>query len=91
MLVVVLAFVALATEAAYTHGHNGKPCCKSESEVGPWRNNVDPTKYWNCVAVQQNAISVQCPSENMFQPSTKACVHHSKWTWTAPEDPACLG
>ncbi|CAD7082263.1 unnamed protein product [Hermetia illucens] len=73
-------------ECEYDHG-DGQPGCKTEEELGRlWRNNWDPTAYWQCEEANQPAKLVRCPGL-AFSQNEQECVDWSSWEWTPPCDP----
>ncbi|XP_055923665.1 uncharacterized protein LOC129954048 isoform X3 [Eupeodes corollae] len=88
-LVLVAAFVALFSSAAALYSNtNGEPkCTASNVQIGIFRNNFDPTRYWLCDSVGAAAKEVGCPNESGFLDSQKKCVSWTDWVWEQPNDP----
>ncbi|XP_061399836.1 uncharacterized protein LOC133335540 [Musca vetustissima] len=70
---------------------NGRPGCKTQGEVGNvYANFFDSTRYWRCLAIGVDAISIRCPNGYGFQPKLKTCVSFASWQWeTAQMPPSC--
>lgn len=67
---------------------NGQPGCRTRYEFTKlWRNNHQPSMYWECVEVGQAAVSRDCPPETLFLDYWQTCVPGSRYEWTPPYDP----
>ncbi|XP_019530863.3 uncharacterized protein LOC109402619 [Aedes albopictus] len=62
---------------------NGQPACNAEEMTQRfWRNNWDPTAYWECVTAGTAATARRCPTEGMFDSATLTCIRWDLWVWT---------
>ncbi|XP_073820162.1 uncharacterized protein [Musca autumnalis] len=70
---------------------NGRPGCKTQQEVGNvYPNFFDSTRYWRCLAIGVDAVSLRCPNGYGFQANLKTCVSYASWQWeTAQMPPSC--
>uniref|UniRef100_A0A182JSX1 DEP domain-containing protein n=1 Tax=Anopheles christyi TaxID=43041 RepID=A0A182JSX1_9DIPT len=87
----VLFFAALALFVALVLGQNGcvrddsdgQPLCNAEELTARlWRNNWDPTAYWECETANTPATYRRCPTEGMFNGATRTCINWFDWEWT---------
>uniref|UniRef100_A0A182P130 DEP domain-containing protein n=1 Tax=Anopheles epiroticus TaxID=199890 RepID=A0A182P130_9DIPT len=87
----VLFFAALALFVALAYGQNGcvrddsdgQPLCNAEEMTARlWRNNWDPTAYWECETANTPATYRRCPTEGMFNGATRTCINWFDWEWT---------
>jgi hypothetical protein len=78
------------SECEYDHG-NGQPLCIQEEMDRLWRNNWDPTRFWQCVTLNTPATMVICPTDSGFLESAQQCVSWSEWEWTFPCNPPSGG
>lgn len=68
--------------------YNGRPGCKTDMEVGNvFANFFDSTRYWRCLAIGVDPISIRCPSGFGFQPKLRTCVSFISWQWETPQMP----
>lgn len=85
-LIVVHLYYVQSNEIKFSHT-DGQPKCLTEAEFGRrWRNNEDPTRYWQCQGLN-DALSYVCPTEYLYQDHMQGCVYYSHWIWTLPFDP----
>lgn len=71
-----------------SHYDDGQPGCKTSEEVNkPFRNNWDPTSYWQCSVQGEPATKQKCPSSQVFLDSSRKCVNIWEWVWTDPVPP----
>ncbi|XP_001660940.2 uncharacterized protein LOC5573618 [Aedes aegypti] len=77
------ALLALAMGQCVRDDSNGQPACNA-AEVAQrfWRNNWDPTAYWECVTAGTAATARRCPTEGMFDSATLTCIRWDQWVWT---------
>lgn len=64
---------------------DGMPTC---DRVGNFRNNIDPTLFWECFEVNQSPRLVECNGKG-YDPDLGICVDWSEWEWKEcinPED-----
>ncbi|XP_062550038.1 uncharacterized protein LOC134214729 [Armigeres subalbatus] len=82
-IIVFLALVALALGQCVRDDSNGQPACNAvELAQGLWRNNWDPTAYWQCTTLNTPATPQRCPTEGMFDSATLTCIRWDQWVWT---------
>lgn len=80
--------MAIANADIENTSFNGRPGCKTLGEVGlTYANFFDSSRYWRCVALNNQAISDRCPNQYGYQSSKKACVPYSSWIWEEPVMP----
>ncbi|XP_065074827.1 uncharacterized protein LOC135698678 [Ochlerotatus camptorhynchus] len=83
----IFAFLALLSIALAQNcvrdDSNGQPQCNAEEMTQRfWRNNWDPTAYWDCETANTPATARRCPTEGMFDSATLTCINWSEWVWT---------
>ncbi|XP_050072839.1 uncharacterized protein LOC126560931 [Anopheles maculipalpis] len=84
-LAVIALFVALAhgQTGCVRDDTDGRPLCNAaEVTARLWRNNWDPTAYWECTTVGVAAVARRCPTEGMFDSATRTCINWFDWVWT---------
>jgi hypothetical protein len=84
------AVVLPKAECEYDYG-NGQPLCIQEEMDRLWRNNWDPTRFWQCVTLNTPAVMVICPTNTGFMESAQQCVSWSEWEWTFTCNPPSGG
>lgn len=94
--VALFVFAAVIVLAAAYDG-NGQPGCKTPEELSPnpkWRNNWDPSAFWECVTLGEAAEPRRCEevsekgSEKVaFDALTQECVTWAEWKWSETEAP----
>lgn len=67
----------------------GQPACKTDEElkVKLYRNNWDPSSFWQCETLNKPAEYKRCPDEFLYNSELKQCVVWSTWKWTEECDP----
>nr|XP_016931827.1 uncharacterized protein LOC108011231 [Drosophila suzukii] len=77
-------FMALyGAEYVCNRDSNNEPDCTNASNLlVPIRNFYDPTRYWNCTSVSNNAASVGICNGTGFDPTLMKCVNWTEWKWT---------
>ncbi|XP_053663764.1 uncharacterized protein LOC128712924 [Anopheles marshallii] len=89
-VVLFLAVVALFVGLAYGQvtgcvrdDTDGQPLCNAQEMTARlYRNNWDPTAYWECVTANTPATARRCPTEGMFSTATRTCINWFDWEWT---------
>ncbi|XP_055588265.1 uncharacterized protein LOC129740588 [Uranotaenia lowii] len=81
-LVLFVATLA-AGQGCVRDDSNGQPACNA-AEVAQrfWRNNWDPTAFWECETAGVDATARRCPTEGMFDSATGTCINWADWVWT---------
>ncbi|KAM7359462.1 uncharacterized protein ACRADG_012861 [Cochliomyia hominivorax] len=89
--IILVIFVAVAQADIENTSFNGRPGCKTLAEVGlTFANFFDSSRYWRCVALNNQAISERCPNQYGYQASIKSCVPYTVWQWEEPlMPPSC--
>nr|XP_019565312.1 uncharacterized protein LOC109433336 [Aedes albopictus] len=79
---ILLAFLIAVAAACVRDDSDGRPACNAEEMTqGRWRNNWDPTAFWQCTTANTAATLVRCPTEGMFDPTTLTCINWFDWVW----------
>ncbi|XP_016942606.4 uncharacterized protein [Drosophila suzukii] len=67
-----------------------QPGCLHQAEEGvAQRHCLDPTKYWLCSAIGQQAQLKKCQPNTGFDQDLNACVPWIAWVWQpCPEPPS---
>lgn len=88
---IIVIFFAVANADIENTSFNGKPGCRTPSEVGmKFANFFDSSRYWHCYALNTQPISERCPNQYGFQASLKTCVPYAIWKWEEPiMPPSC--
>ncbi|KAJ6645326.1 F-box-like/WD repeat-containing protein ebi [Pseudolycoriella hygida] len=84
---IFISVVLLHLTAGQTQSYgNGQPKCNDAAELNRlWRNNWDPTSYFQCVTQGLPASLVRC--KGAFIESAQRCGDWLEWVWQTPFDP----
>ncbi|XP_035787091.1 uncharacterized protein LOC118464110 [Anopheles albimanus] len=83
LLVVMFLALASAQNGCVRDDTDGQPLCNAaETTQRLWRNNWDPTAYWECETSGTPATYRRCPTEGMFDSTTRTCINWFDWEWT---------
>ncbi|EDS31495.1 conserved hypothetical protein [Culex quinquefasciatus] len=81
-LIALAALLALAA-GCIRDDSDGRPDCNAaEMTARLWRNNWDPTAFWECTTANSPAEPRRCPTEGMFSEATRTCINWADWAWT---------
>ncbi|XP_058067368.1 uncharacterized protein LOC131216805 [Anopheles bellator] len=82
LVVIFLTLVSGQTDCV-RDDTDGQPLCNAaEVPLQFWRNNWDPTAYWECTTTGTAATYRRCPTEGMFDSATRTCINWFNWEWT---------
>lgn len=92
VLVILLIFTIggiIAGDPCEYDSQDGQPGCTTDIEMCKtlWRNNWDPTKYWECTQRGTPGVLRSCPSSEQFYEPILECVSKDIWRWTPMCDP----
>lgn len=95
IVVLLYAVVVLADESREEVVQSysaGRPTCTHPDEfMRLWRNNWDPTRYWDCNQRDEvGAGSIVCTNGMLFSDSHQMCVKAEEWRWSGLFDPPTL-
>ncbi|XP_055618332.1 uncharacterized protein LOC129763370 [Toxorhynchites rutilus septentrionalis] len=81
-LIIAAVLVGLASGCVRDDSDGRPNCIAVELEQRLWRNNADPTAFWECETLNVPATARRCASEEMFYVVPLRCVPHTEWEWT---------
>ncbi|XP_055703423.1 uncharacterized protein LOC129801949 [Phlebotomus papatasi] len=95
LLLCALVVLAVAVDDESLRDHtNGQPGCRTQEELDRrfWRNNFDPTRFWECTTLNQAASAVTCEEHTgqvglAWFDERQECVDWSEWQHTMPVAP----
>ncbi|XP_055612090.1 uncharacterized protein LOC129758581 [Uranotaenia lowii] len=79
--VLIAALASIDAQGCVRDDSDGRPACNAAEANQAWRNNWDPTAYWVCGASGTAATAARCPTEGMFDPTTRTCINWADWVW----------
>ncbi|XP_013101439.1 uncharacterized protein LOC106083132 [Stomoxys calcitrans] len=66
----------------------GQSACRDPTEVHQkFPHHWDPSKYWYCEQLNENAVERDCPKDTAYMHLLKECIPWPNWVWKKPENP----